>query len=277
MTLDGSPLFGSSFIHSSLLSMLLRYLTGTFFWRENTDQSKISMSSMGEDYPGFASVAFPQDKITSSPHLTDYVRFISSAKDCQIGNISLDTPEFRWREFLKNKYGSIAELSEAHGTEYGGFKDVFMPQKQMDVSYVLSHGSELRWHFSTNNYQMVLEYILLYGNGVKNTFIYCLLSILLALIVNPLAAYALSRYQLREQYKVLLFLIATMAFPSVTMIPNFLLLRDLGLLNTFAALLLPTMANGYSIFLLKGFFDSLPKELFEAAELMERVSGKSFG
>jgi multiple sugar transport system permease protein len=59
-----------------------------------------------------------------------------------------------------------------------------------------------------------------------------------------------------------------MAFPEVVaMIPNFLLLRDLGLLNTFFALLLPSMANGYSIFLLKGFFDSLPKELFEAADI----------
>jgi multiple sugar transport system permease protein len=51
----------------------------------------------------------------------------------------------------------------------------------------------------------------------------------LALLVNPLAAYALSRYKLPGQFKVLLFLIATMAFPGVvTMIPNFLLLRDLG-------------------------------------------------
>ena len=261
--------FIREFLHPQFIVVDASALSDWHIFLERKHRSIENLNELyGEDYPGFASVAFPQDKITSSPQLTDYVRFISSSKDCQIGNISLDTPEFRWREFLKNKYGSIAELSEAHGTEYGGFKDVFMPQKQMDVSYVLSHGSELRWHFSTNNYQMVLEYILLYGNGVKNTFIYCLLSILLALIVNPLAAYALSRYQLREQYKVLLFLIATMAFPSVvTMIPNFLLLRDLGLLNTFAALLLPTMANGYSIFLLKGFFDSLPKELFEAAEL----------
>ena len=59
-----------------------------------------------------------------------------------------------------------------------------------------------------------------------------------------------------------------MAFPAeVAMIPNFLLLRDLDLLNSYAALVLPGMANGYSIFLLKGFFDSLPKELYEAAEL----------
>jgi multiple sugar transport system permease protein len=40
-----------------------------------------------------------------------------------------------------------------------------------------------------------------------------------------------------------------------------------SLLNTFAALILPGMANGYAIFLLKGFFDSLPEELFEAGKI----------
>ncbi|MFQ3668692.1 MAG: ABC transporter permease subunit, partial [Fimbriimonadaceae bacterium] len=65
-----------------------------------------------------------------------------------------------------------------------------------------------------------------------------------------------------------IFLLATMAFPAeVAMIPSFLLLKDLGLLNTFAALVLPTAASGYMIFLLKGFFDSLPQELFEAGQL----------
>ena len=60
----------------------------------------------------------------------------------------------------------------------------------------------------------------------------------------------------------------TMAFPPmVTQIPVFLMLRKLNLLNTFAALILPGLANGYAIFLLKGFFDSLPKELYESAEI----------
>ena len=143
-----------------------------------------------------------------------------------------------------------------------------MPHLEFDASYLLSHTSQLRRYFAFNNYRMVMEYILFYGSGIKNTLIYCLGAIALSLLVNPLAAYALSRYHLPGQFKILLFLIATMSFPGVvTMIPNFLLLRDLGLLNTFAALLLPTMANGYSIFLLKGFFDSLPKELFEAADI----------
>jgi multiple sugar transport system permease protein len=60
----------------------------------------------------------------------------------------------------------------------------------------------------------------------------------------------------------------TIAFPPmVTMIPQFVLLRHAGLLNTFVALVLPLAVNGYMIFLLKGFFDSLPRELYEAADI----------
>ena len=44
-------------------------------------------------------------------------------------------------------------------------------------------------------------------------------------------------------------------------------MRDLGMLNTFFALVLPGAANGLAIFILKGFFDSLPPELFEAATI----------
>jgi len=86
--------------------------------------------------------------------------------------------------------------------------------------------------------------------------------------VNPRAAYALSRYRLPITYKILLFWLAAMAFPpAATMIPAVLGLRQQNLLNTFAALILPGMANGYSIFLVKGFYDSLPSEPYEAADI----------
>jgi multiple sugar transport system permease protein len=114
----------------------------------------------------------------------------------------------------------------------------------------------------------VFDHIARHGRGLRNTAIYCVLAVLGSLIVNPLAAYALSRFRPRSTYAILLVLMLTMAFPTmVTQIPAFLMLRDLGLLNTFAALILPGLANGYSIFLLKGFFDSLPRELYESAEL----------
>jgi multiple sugar transport system permease protein len=90
----------------------------------------------------------------------------------------------------------------------------------------------------------------------------------LQLTVNPLAAYALSRYKLSYGHSILLILVATMAFPhEVAMIPRFLMIKEMHLLNTYWAIVLPWLAQGYFIFLLKGFFDSLPPELFESAKI----------
>ena len=222
----------------------------------------------GSEHANFASVPFPADRLQASPQLTDFLLFLPDREALPLFALSLDTPELRWREFLKAKHDTVSVAGEAHGRSYASFDVIPMPQRELDAAVCSANAGPIRRRFAAANFKMVFEYVLLYGHGIRNTVIYCLLSIALALLVNPLAAYALSRYELRSQYKILLFLIATMAFPGVvTMIPNFLLLRDLGLLNTFAALLLPAMANGYAIFLMKGFFDSLPKELFEAADI----------
>ena len=129
-----------------------------------------------------------------------------------------------------------------------------------------------QWAFFADNllgnYFAVFDYLVHRGLAVRNTVILVFLAILINLTVNPLAAYALSRFKLRASEKIIVFCLATMAFPgAVAAIPGFLLLRDLGMLNTFAALVLPGAANGMTIFLLKGFFDSLPKELYEAATI----------
>ena len=126
----------------------------------------------------------------------------------------------------------------------------------------------IRREFLVRNYREVIDYVALHGPAVWNTFVLCAGLLVVTLIVNPLCAYALSRYNLPSTYKILLFLLATMAFPAeVSAIPNFLLLKQLHLLNTYWALILPAMANGYAIFLLKGFFDSLPRELYEAGTI----------
>lgn len=118
------------------------------------------------------------------------------------------------------------------------------------------------------NYRLVGQYLFQRGRAFFNTVLLVLLSVIAHLTVNPLAAYALSRFRMRGTEKILMFLLATMAFPAaVTAIPGFLLVRDLGLLNTLAALVLPTVASGMSIFILKGFFDALPRELYEAAAI----------
>jgi multiple sugar transport system permease protein len=219
-------------------------------------------------YAGFADVALPTDKSPGSALLTDHGEFLRDRELLPTRWIRVDTPETRWRAFLQARYTTAAAAGKSHGRNYGAFAAIPMPQAEADRATCHANGGALRLHFVRRNFSMVFEYILLYGRGIRNTVIYCALAVLAALLVNPFAAYALSRFNLRGQYKLLLLLIATMAFPPVvTMIPNFLLIKELGLLNTFAALILPGVANGYSIFLLKGFFDSLPRELYEAADI----------
>jgi multiple sugar transport system permease protein len=207
---------------------------------------------------------------------SDWNAFVQGWKDPDTGKlyilpenmIYISSIEFWFQDYLKDKYGDIQKMNKALGTNYKDFAYIFPPQEDFHYEYFKKHTDELRWEFTRRNFISVWDYIVLHGRGILNTVIYCLLAIAAALIVNPLAAYALSRYRPPSAYKVLLFLMLTMAFPPmVTQIPMFLMLREFNLLNSFWALILPILANGYSIFLLKGFFDSLPQELYESAEI----------
>lgn len=183
--------------------------------------------------------------------------------------LRLVSAEIKWSEFLKAEFGGdISRLQATFGPKYQTFEDVPMPTLLYDYVQMQRNKTSIRWEFMTRNYRVAWDQVVTSGNGLRNTIIFCLLNILTALIINPLAAYALSRFQPSWGQQALFIMMATMAFPAeVTQIPSFLLLRDLGWLNTFAALVIPAAANGYSIFLLKGFFDSLPKELYEAANI----------
>ncbi len=206
----------------------------------------------GTHWAAFTQIALPNpDAVPAAgPPLLDWLDFLRVAPAAAL---SADTPETRWG----GNFGPTAQ-----GADWG---------------YVRTHGAALRWDFLGRNYRLAIEYMLLHGRAVFNTFVYCFLLILTTLIVNPLCAYALSRYNLSYGNSVLLFLLATLAFPAeVTIIPNFLLLKQFHLLNTFGALILPGIANGFSIFLMKGFFDSLPKELYEAGTLDGASEGRMF-
>ncbi|NQU38693.1 MAG: carbohydrate ABC transporter permease [Lentisphaerae bacterium] len=227
-------------------------------------------------YNSFNEIALVDEPPTSGMVLSDWAAFITGWQDTDGGKtfeapteaLRVHSTEFIFRDHLLTRYGSIAGINAALGTSYRKPIDIRLPQREQHYRYYTANRKALRWEFITRNYRTVSDYMLFHGRGIINTVIYCTLAVLSALIVNPLAAYAMSRYRLPSSYKILLFLMCTMAFPPmVTAIPNFIMLRRLGLLNTFAALILPGMANGYSIFLLKGFFDAQPQELYESAQL----------
>ena len=90
----------------------------------------------------------------------------------------------------------------------------------------------------------------------------------LQVVTSALAGYALARLSFRGRGAVLLLVLATLVIPfQLLVIPVFLVLRWGHLINTYGALILPTAANGFGIFLLRQFFQTIPRELEEAAAL----------
>lgn len=85
---------------------------------------------------------------------------------------------------------------------------------------------------------------------------------------SALAGYALARLKFRGRQAVLLVVLATLVIPfQILVIPVFLVLKWGHLINTYWALILPTAVNGFGIFLMRQFFQTIPIALEEAAAL----------
>ncbi|MCS7460774.1 carbohydrate ABC transporter permease [Paenibacillus doosanensis] len=88
----------------------------------------------------------------------------------------------------------------------------------------------------------------------------------LSLVVTAALAYALSRKRLRGRQLILLGILITVLF-NPGMIPNYMLVREMGLINSLWSLIIPALASGWNVILMKGFFDSIPAELEESASI----------
>lgn len=89
---------------------------------------------------------------------------------------------------------------------------------------------------------------------------------------DSMAGYAFARMRFPGRDLVFLMVLSTLMIPGmVTIVPRFILLNEMGLLNTYGALTLPFLADAFGIFLMRQFFESIPVELEEAA----RIDGAS--
>jgi putative aldouronate transport system permease protein len=93
-----------------------------------------------------------------------------------------------------------------------------------------------------------------------------LVGTLLSLLCTVTLAYALARPRVAGGRPVLLLILFTFLFPP-GMIPSFLLVKNLGLLNSYSSLILPLLVNVFNLIVLRGFFQGIPEELYEAARL----------
>lgn len=119
--------------------------------------------------------------------------------------------------------------------------------------------------FNITTYVSVLakgDFVHSYGN----TLVYSVLGTILAIILSCCMAYPLSKENLKGMKFFMKFIIFTMYFGG-GLIPNYILMRKLGLINKVMGFIIPSLLSTYYIILMKSFFIGTPRELEEAAEI----------
>ena len=125
--------------------------------------------------------------------------------------------------------------------------------------------------FESGNYTQVLEQAP-FGRWFLNTLIVTVVCVAGNLLFCSLAGYAFARIRFFGREVTFLLILATLMIPfQVIIIPTFLIVRSLHLIDTLGALILPNLTGAFGIFMLRQFFRTIPIELEEAA----RIDGAS--
>jgi alpha-1,4-digalacturonate transport system permease protein len=107
-----------------------------------------------------------------------------------------------------------------------------------------------------------------FGAYLWNSVFITVVATLLTLLFNSMAAFALSKYQFRGQKAVFLLIIATLMIPpTIILVPVFLVINSVGLLNSLWGVILPAVATPTGVFLLRQYMLTIPDELIEAARM----------
>jgi multiple sugar transport system permease protein len=114
--------------------------------------------------------------------------------------------------------------------------------------------------------------------GLFNSVLVTVLATLGRIFIDSLAGYALARLQWRGRGLVFGGILAILAVPPIVLtVPRFLVLKELNLLNSYPGLVLPLAVDAVGIFLMKQFFEHLPRELEEAARIDGPASTRRTG
>lgn len=123
--------------------------------------------------------------------------------------------------------------------------------------------------FQWENYVAIWSFVPL-ARFISNTAIVTILSSVSGICTSTLVAYGFSRFRFPLQAPLFLLVLSTLMLPPhVTLIPTFILFKDLGWLDTYLPLIVPSFFGGgaFSIFLMRQFFLTIPRDLDEAAQI----------
>lgn len=123
-------------------------------------------------------------------------------------------------------------------------------------------------NMSWDNYKYIFGRSSLLPKWFLNSFIAAVIGTAVNVFINTMAGYSLTRLSFPGRDKIYHGLLLLMMVPSqALLIPNYLISQKMGLLDSYASLILPAAANVGNIFLMRQFFMNFPKEVEEAASI----------
>jgi len=148
------------------------------------------------------------------------------------------------------------------------FPVIFIIASSFSSSEAIQTGRVLLWpvEFTTGSYYVVFHYKLVWSS-LANTLYYTVVGTVLNLIATVMLAYPMSRRNMQfRSFYILLYIIPM--FIGGGMIPTYLNMRSLGLLNSRWAMLIPGLISTHNMIIMRTFFqNSIPADLHEAAEI----------
>ncbi|MBW8850194.1 MAG: carbohydrate ABC transporter permease [Xanthomonadales bacterium] len=118
-----------------------------------------------------------------------------------------------------------------------------------------------------DNYRALFQRIGMGGYFLNSVLVSSAIT-LLSLLINAMAGYAFAKLRFAGRERLFKLLLAALVIPSqVAMLPLFLMLKEMGLVNSYAGVVIPGLASIFGIFLVRQYARSIPDELMEAARI----------
>lgn len=163
--------------------------------------------------------------------------------------------------------GSVRELAQIRRVGIvAQMVDPADPETRIDVPIDRREATR-EFRIATENYTAPLERFnfLIF---LKNSVVVTVVATIVTLLINSMAAYALAIYEFKGRNAIMLFVIGTLMIPiTVILVPVYLVVTELGMVNSLWGVILPGAATPTGVFLLRQYMLTIPKDLIEAARM----------
>ena len=166
-------------------------------------------------------------------------------------------------------------LEDGRVTELAEIKRVGIISKMVDPN-----DTEKKYKIPIDKREKIREFSIQWNNYLdplrkynfllyfKNSIFVTVIATIITLIINSMAAYALSIYEFRGKNIALVFVIGTLLIPlTIILVPVFYVIANFGMINSLWGVILPGAATPTGVFLLRQYMLTLPRELIEAARM----------